>query len=289
LWASSNKLEKLGFSPVMEQEIGLMHTLHSININNDQKTVLITGGSSGIGKSLAIRAFAEGYKVILVVKDLVQIKKLNKYCFTDLIQADLSKDKELENAFAIFRNKKYSIDILINNAGIGKRAVFWKNSQEDWIKIIKVNCVAPLVLMHSAVSAFMNSNSKKSIINISSSAAFQPLPYMATYSASKAMLLNLSEAVAEEIRRESGTDIELITICPSGTKTNFQRSSGVKKNKNEKLLSPDFVANSILSTIGKGSKTIVIGKNGIGMNIMARILPRILNQNLWGYLMYKMR
>ena len=106
---------------------------------------------------------------------------------------------------------------------------------------------------------------------------------MAVYSASKAFMLNFSDALSGE------NSVEIITASPSGTATNFQSASGVKKKKGEILLEPSFVASKIISQVGKGSKSIIIGRSGKIMALLSKILPRKTQIKLWKHMIKKMR
>jgi short-subunit dehydrogenase len=121
---------------------------------------------------------------------------------------------------------------------------------------------------------------------ISSSSAFQPLPYMASYASSNSALLSLTEAWAQEI---SGSGVQMMCVCPGGMKTNFQKSAGVKELENEKLMSPEDVASQIFQAINKEKMSVFVSPRTYAMSYMARLLPRKWSVMLWAKLMEKMR
>lgn len=250
--------------------------------------VLITGAASGIGKALAKQFYSSGYSSILIDKDSGPLMTLSEQLKTEgkaMDLADQARWKELSD-YLLSRSK--NTEIVINNAGVGARGNFWSLGIESIQQIIKVNCMVPVLIDHLFIAAFMRAR-RGTIVNIASSAAFQPLPYMAIYSASKSFILNFSEAVTGEISRDKNNQMEIITISPSGTSTGFQASAGVKRSGNESLLSPEYVASKIVSAIGKGSRSIIIGRSGKIMSFIARIMPQKMRIRLWEHLMKEKR
>jgi short-subunit dehydrogenase len=156
------------------------------------------------------------------------------------------------------------------------------------MEMIYVNCLVPAEICRVFLPAFLQAK-RGTLINIASSSAYQPLPYMAVYSASKAFMLNFSQAIAGELIGRKDHSVEIITVSPSGTATAFQKSAQVKVANLRSLLSPDFVATRILSALGGGSKAIDIGMAGKLMSVSARLLPRKTQLRLWEYLMKEMR
>jgi nucleoside-diphosphate-sugar epimerase len=291
LWTSSEKLKSLGFTPKYTQSQGLLKTIHWVSQQNmaKERIAAVTGGASGIGRSLCMRLYAEGYKLIVIDKNEQALQETEKLFSAEIHVADLADERKVKALAGILEKKADDIDILINNAGIGRRELFWKDDIKRQLDVVAVNCLAPMYLTHAVLKKWIASKKNKTIIMMSSSAAFQPLAYMSAYSASKTMLLYFSEGVSEELVRETSGNIEIITICPSGTATNFQRSSGVKRSTNEKLLPSEFVAGRIVQAIGRGSHTIVIGTSGFFMSLMARCIPRQIERSLWGRMMKELR
>jgi short-subunit dehydrogenase len=183
-----------------------------------------------------------------------------------------------------------SIRVLVNNAGIGKRGYSESISPADASGIVTVNCSAPVQLSNAAMASFVQ-NGKGTLINIGSSAGYQPLPYMAAYAASKAFIIRFTQALQGELaaRGIPSSPVEVILASPSGTATNFQKSAGVKDDDAAKLLRPDQVAAAVVNRIGKGSCSIIIGTSGKGMALAARFMPSGIQIKLWESLMRSMR
>lgn len=124
------------------------------------------------------------------------------------------------------------------------------------------------------------------VVFISSSSAFQPLPFLATYAASNAALLSMSEAWAAEL---TGTGVRLLVACPGGMQTNFQRSAGVKTLPSERLMAPEEVADRLVRALPPGPTTVIISTRSLAMSLLARVLPRAATVALWKNLMSRLR
>jgi len=248
--------------------------------------VFITGAASGIGRALSKRFYFSGYSMLLLDKNQKELTDLARELRSEYKAVDLADQGSLNSLCGELPNK--NIEIVVNNAGVGSRANFCSMDKKALENMIKVNCMAP-VLINRALLPRFNEMKHGTVINIASSSAFQPLPYMAVYSASKAFMMNFSEAISAESMCGKDSGVEIITISPSGTATNFQVSSGVKKLEGEKLLSPDRVAAEIVAAIGKGSRSVIIGTRGKVMSLISRILPKKLQLKLWSKLMSQMR
>ena len=124
------------------------------------------------------------------------------------------------------------------------------------------------------------------VVIVSSSSAFQPLPYMSTYAATNAALLSLGESFAEE---ELSNNIDVLTVCPGGMRTNFQKAGGVKEIEGEKLMDPKIVAEKILDGLKDKNRLLIVSVRSIAMSILARLLPRLISNRLWGFLTKNLR
>ena len=124
------------------------------------------------------------------------------------------------------------------------------------------------------------------VVLISSSSAFQALPLMATYAASNSALLSIGEAWGFETAEEG---VHVMTVCPGGMQTNFQKSGGVKEVEGEKLMRPELVAEKIIFGLREDRLTLIISFRSFAMSLLARIMPRQWSIKLWGRLMEKMR
>lgn len=290
LTASNDKLSELGFAVYLSKKEGLKILADSMGLTGRGGTaegiVIITGAASGIGLELARLFRKRNYKVLMIDKNSEALGKTANDLDAQFISADLTNTEQLSQISERIKNEKMRIRCLINNAGIGLRGEFTELDIQKQMRIVELNCIAPLILTKAVLSRLKESE-KLTLINIVSSAAFQPMPYMSVYSASKAFLLNYSESLTGEL--SANKNIEVITVLPSGTNTAFQKTAGVKKRENEKLLEPAEVAAGIFALLGKGSRTVTIGTSGKLMKFASAILPSRIKISLWARLMTDLR
>lgn len=162
---------------------------------------LITGASSGIGKEMAIYLSELGYDLILVAREKEKLEQLQEQVTTKtkIIVMDLSIEQKVKELYVLCKND--DIDLLINNAGFGDCGCFTQTDLTKEMDMIHVNVKA----VHILTKLFLKDMEKKNagyILNVASSAAFQPGPLMATYYSTKAYVLHLTEAIYEELRRK---------------------------------------------------------------------------------------
>jgi hypothetical protein len=195
------------------------------------KYALITGASSGIGEAFAKRLAAEKHNLVLVARSEEKLRTLcdelaSKHAVTcRYIAIDLLEFEADIRLFDETENKGLEIDWLINNAGFGSSGDFATLDLENELEIIDLNVSALVALTHRYLQK-MRERKGGTIINVSSAAGFQPIPFMATYAASKAFVSSFSEAIAEE-NRPFG--IQVLALCPGSTKTNFFEASKIER------------------------------------------------------------
>ena len=293
LWASPKKIETIGFKAKVPFRKGLLELMrwHRENEqpkadNGDRSLCVITGAASGIGRCFSTQLWLQGQDILLVDRDAQKLVTVGEELNSPYFIADIGVPEDLDRLQDFIANSPYKLGMLINNAGIGLRGKAADLGYEAQKKVLDVNCVALMSLSIFALEQFRK-RGKGVLINIASSSAFQPLPYMATYAASKAFVMHFTEALWAEEKNEE--NIRIFAVCPSGTETHFQTSAGVKKNPKEKLLRPEDVAASILRAIpGKGA-TVMIGRSTWMMWMLSRILGRSMQAALWEKLMGGMR
>jgi uncharacterized protein len=246
---------------------------------------LITGASGGIGLELAKIFARESHDLALVARshdklkaiaeDLQQTYSIQVKCYTK----DLSISSSPEEIFEALQSEGGNIDVLVNNAGFGWRGEFASMELPDALGMIQVNMTSLTHLTRLFLPGMLERKRGK-ILNVASTAAFQPGPMMAIYYASKAYVLSFSEALSEELQ---GTGVSVTALCPGPTATGFGRRAGFA---NEKifgdLLSMD--SHSVALDGYKGlmnRKSLVVSgwKNWIGTNLV-RFLPRPLPARL---------
>ena len=286
LLASNTRLASLGFVPIVPLRTGLIELMRAISNNNDRW--IVTGGASGIGRALAVQLHARGADVIASDRDASGLAWLATECVgLRTATADLS---HADGRFALgaLISGPVRIDGLVNCAGIGARGTVADIALETQRALLEVNVAALAELSTCALRRFAAQSDGGTLVNIASSAAFQPLPLMAAYAASKSFVLNFTEAAAAE--QIAGSPVCVIAVCPGGTDTGFQNTAGVRRIESERLMPPHQVAGIILSAIDrKRSHTVLVGGRTKAMAMLARVLPRQMLARLWGRLMGSLR
>lgn len=277
-----NKLQNIGFEPVHGFDSILSSVREKKEKNIDKTFTVITGAASGIGSSLAMILDFSGKQVLLIDRDEEALNKLNCHSSATYFPIDLTEPFFLKSFEKFVSEKEIEIEALINCAGVGVRGLAGEVNSEQTRNLLSVNIQTLVDLSEYCIKKIA---SFKTLVNFSSSAAFQPLPFMASYAASKAFVLSYSESISAEY-----PNLNVITVCPSGTRTNFQSSANVKKNPNEKLLDPFFVGAKVAAEMERGeSATVFVGCRTYLMSYIARLLPRNVCLKVWKKMMTELR
>lgn len=192
-------------------------------------TAVVTGASSGIGLELARLLAADGHHVTLVARDRARLERLAAELRerhgggADVIVADLAEPGARQAICRQIEAGGRDVAVLVNNAGIGSCGPFAAADLAHELAIVQVD-VTTLVELTGLVLPGMVRRRTGRILNVASTAAFQPGPLMATYYASKAFVVSFSEALAEELR---GSGVTVTCLCPGPTRTDFQRRAGM--------------------------------------------------------------
>ncbi|WIM05120.1 MAG: SDR family NAD(P)-dependent oxidoreductase [Candidatus Nitricoxidivorans perseverans] len=247
---------------------------------------LVTGAASGLGRAVAETLAATGRRLILVDRDATGMEDTARGgCKVVRIKCDLADPCELECLLARPEWQGDGVSEVFACAGFGMRGMFHQMDIGRQADTVEVNLASRMRLAHHAIR-FMLPKHFGRIVFVSSSSAFQPLPYMAAYAATNAALLSFGEAIWGEL---DDTGIRVLTICPGGMRTSFQRSAGVLELPGEKLLEPEEVARTMLEALNGCSPTAMAGGRVRGMALAARLLPRKATILLWRHLMGKLR
>ncbi|WP_226667556.1 SDR family NAD(P)-dependent oxidoreductase [Metabacillus litoralis] len=238
-----------------------------------KKTALITGATSGLGNEFVELFLKDGYNLVLVARNeekLNEIKKSITSVNVMVIAKDLSKPHAAKEIFAELQDNQINIDVLVNNAGFGLLGSFDELSIEQQLQMIQLNVSALTELTYYALP-YMKENSGK-ILNVASTAAFQPGPLMAVYYATKAYVLSFSEGLVGELEKY---EVTVTTLCPGATKTNFGAVANVENTKmfNRAMSSKEVVKQGYVALMNGRGVVITGAFNQIGA-ITAKFLPR---------------
>lgn len=291
LTASDEKLRGLGWKPQYSAKSALEEVIRrekcrmDPNVSPGGQTV-ITGAASGLGRALAIYLSTKRDKLLLIDKDRAPLEELASQLGNSKVSVvDLAEQENIEVLLASSNWLDDDVTEIFSCAGIGQRGKMQDISIENHRKMFAVNVLARIALCRAAISRMQKRHFGR-VVLISSSSAFQPLPFMATYAGSNSALLSIGEAWNVEI---AGDGVQVMTVCPGGMQTNFQKSGGVKEVKGEKLMLPEDVAKKIIAGLCHQKGTLIVSFRSFVMSLLARALPREWSAKLWGRLMEKMR
>lgn len=217
---------------------------------------LITGASSGIGLDIARYLATKGYELILVSRNKEKLEQIQEHLPTKvtIIVADLSNEQRVKDLYVLA--KKENIDILINNAGLGDFGYLTDTDLNKDLELINTNIKAVHILTKHMVKDMEKRETDTYILNVSSSAAFQPGPLMSTYYATKAYVYQLTEALYFEQKKKK-TKVHVSVLCPGPVETNFNNVAGVKFAV--KPLKSSFVAKYAIDQMFKNKMLIIPG------------------------------
>ncbi len=226
------------------------------------KVTLITGASSGIGEAFARRLAEKKHNLVLVARSEDKLHELCdelmlKHGITaHYVAIDLNKFEADQKLFEETEKHQMEVDWLINNAGFGSMGDFAEMQLDRELEMIGLNVMALVALTHRYLPG-MRERKGGAIINVSSSASFQPIPFMATYAATKAFVTSFSEALAEENRLFG---IQVLACCPGATATNFFNTAGMNEPFAVKgVQTPEQVVEETLRALAKGKSRVITG------------------------------
>jgi uncharacterized protein len=242
---------------------------------------LVTGASSGIGYELAKILAREGHDVALVARSVDQLEKIAADLTADFgvravpVPEDLADPEAPDRIFERLRAAEFQVDVLVNNAGFGALGRFAVSDTADQVDMVQVNVAAVTHLSRLFVQGMVERGSGR-ILNVASTAAFQPGPFMAVYFASKAFVLSFSEALSEELRE---TGVTVTVLCPGPTVTGFQKRAGMERAPiGGRMVTgrAAFVARRGYAGMAKGKRVVIPGL----FNRLGALLPRFVPPGL---------
>jgi hypothetical protein len=236
---------------------------------------LVTGASMGIGEAFARALAGRGMHVVLCARSADRLAALageiqaRHGVRAAVVAADLSRPGEAARAWAE-AGAEGPIHLLVNNAGFGLHGRFDELPADRQAEMVALNCTAVLQLAHLALGA-MRPRGSGGIINVGSVAAFQPVPMKSVYAATKAFVLSLSEAMAEENR---GSGVHILCLSPGPTPTGFQAVAGTRVQLGQPgVLTAEAVVQAGLAAFDAGKTQVAPGLANRVTSTFARMLP----------------
>lgn len=254
------------------------------------KSALVTGSSSGIGEALARALAGRGFNLVLVARREEALDKLSKELKArhsvscDVLAADLTDPKGVEATAERIRDR--AVTTVVNNAGYGSVGFFHELPLDEELGEIELNVSALVALSHAALEMMVPRRSGN-LLNVASTASFQPGPKNATYSATKAFVRSFTEALHEEVR---SSGVHVTALCPGFTRTAFQSRAGMEASNLPSVLwaEPEAVALAGLSALERNQAVCVPGiMNKIGA-ASVRIAPRSVVRKVAGQVLKRM-
>ena len=248
------------------------------------KWALITGASAGIGAALARELAAGGTNLVLTARRRDRLAGLAgelsaKHSIRTLVcVADLAQNSGAQEIFAFTEDKKITVDLLVNNAGFGAYGEFRKVELDRLLEMIQVNVSAVVHLTHLYLPGMIARRSGDILI-LASTAAFQPVPYITTYAATKSFDLQFAEGLAEEVRQHG---IRVCALCPGPTESEFLEVAGQRHHTRRPKETAEKVARVGLRALASGKSSVISGfTNWLGAETV-RFAPRSLVARIAG-------
>lgn len=243
-------------------------------------TTLITGASSGIGEAFANALAAKGNDLILVARSQDKLEAIAQRLQSqhniraEVIVQDLTQSDGASNVFQKVDHLGMTVDTLINNAGFGDYGAFGKSDRTKQLDMIRLNILALTDLTHLFLPSMVD-HKRGHIINVASIAAFQPMPYLSVYAATKAFVLSFSEALWAEVKADG---VKVLALCPGPTDTEFFKVANFSDSMNEQSpqsMTPEAVVQEALKAMTEDTPNLVNGGplNQFIVNL-SRFIPR---------------
>jgi uncharacterized protein len=244
---------------------------------DEYRTALVTGASRGIGEAFARQLAARGLDLVLVARSEDELHALadelaeRHGVMAHVLVADLSLPSAAASLYRDVQALDLEIDLLVNNAGYSKAGPFAGLAFDVQAGMVRLN-VNTLVELTRLFLPAMRQRGRGGVINVASNAAFQPVPYMAVYAATKAFVLSFSEALAEEV---AGEGMRVMAFCPGATDTEFWTVAGTWQERRARMPGPDEVVTAGLQAFERRRSFFVPGfVNQIIAFFASRVLPR---------------
>lgn len=252
------------------------------------ETVLITGASSGIGRELAGQFAGDGAGLVLVARSEDRLRELASSLAarygvaTQVLPADLSQPGAPDQIMQALARQQIDVDVLVNNAGFGARGSVAGLGAARQLDMIEVN-VAALTRLTALLLPGMLERRRGGILNVASTAAFQPGPNSAVYYATKAYVLSFTEALAEEVR---GSGVRVSCLAPGPTDTGFAAQAGATGSRlfQRGVMDAARVARAGHDGLLRGKTLVIPGLRNRALAFSVRLSPRALVTKISGYM-----
>jgi len=246
---------------------------------------LITGGSKGIGKAIAIELAKKKINILLVARSVDQLQTTakeirdNYHVEVDFLSTDLSLSNAAQTVFNWCIEKRYSVYILVNNAGYGLSGPFESYTAERNNNMLQLNMITTTQMCHIFLP-MLKQQTRAYILNIASSAAYQAVPYLSLYAASKKFVLNFSRGLSHELRR---TSVTVTCVSPGPTDTDFptraELNEKARKAAEKFHVPPQPVAAAAVKAMFAGKREIVVGFVNKLAAFLAWLAPKSITEN----------
>jgi short-subunit dehydrogenase len=248
---------------------------------SEKSTAVVTGASSGIGADIARELAARGQNLTLVarredrLRDLAEEIGRKHGVRAEVLAADIASDDGRATMIEELRSRGRDVEVLINNAGYGSAGRFQDLDGEKEALMVRTNCEAVVALCAEYVPEMVR-RKRGAILNLASIASFQPLPYQATYGATKAFVLSFTEALTGDLY---GTGVTATALCPGPAPTEFEETAGIEGGEWEGipkfvLTSPEYIAATGVEGLEKGRRVVVPGPLNVVTAAAGHYTPR---------------
>jgi len=253
-------------------------------------TALVTGASKGLGAAFAEALAQRGMNLVLVARSTGELNALSMRLYAKykvqrtVISIDLADPSSPRKIAEELERRGIHVNLIVNNAGIGLSGKFLSHDSKQQQAEVEVNIQALVALTHHFGKA-MVARGKGGIINVASNASFQPVPYMATYAATKAFVLHFSEAIRHEL---VGSGVQVMATCPGPTATSFFDGSSTHMSPND-MDSSESVVRGTLRAFDQERAVAYPGRRSVRLaSLLPRLLPRTLVASIAGNAIAKM-
>lgn len=248
-----------------------MPALHKMTTSAQEKWVLVTGASSGIGRALALEFAGGGFNVFLTARDENALNEVAEKCRgkgvrTEVLAADLSRPESTGALIGTISGRRF--DVLVNSAGFGVKGDFAETDLGDELEMLGVQLAAMLKLTKAALPRMIAHGSGR-ILNVASVYSFSPVPKQAVYSACKSFIFSFSSSLRAELKNSG---VSVTVLCPGITQTQFRTRAGIA-DKKDLSMTAEAVASVAFKQTMRGTRVVVPGFQNKLFVFLSRHLP----------------